>query len=598
MSNTNNIHEKTLNKAKIQDNSKVIVDKKPDALEEEQPNSGNNINLTLDQEKVYNSLVKFLCEDKDKELLLIGYAGTGKTTLVTKFINDILNKKLCKKIVIAAPTHKAVNIAKSKLFSSSYGEKLPSNIDIMTIHRLLNYQNFIDSSGEVYYAKGKCDSNWNIYNLVVVDECSMLSNQIINDIGDEINKKSNSKIKIIYVGDPAQLPPVNQSDSKIFNKDIKKLLLTKIIRTNSNNIMELSNSHRMWIESKDKIPYLSDYENDRIILHSNENTEKWLNKFVQQIKSNKPNEKLNKKPNEKSNEKSNENKTDNINDNNIILTWTNKKCDGYNNYVREKLFSKKNLDKYEPGEILIFNDFHRILTKNFTDEEKSLESKDNKEQNEKNKIISFYTSEQIKLCKISQSKFTFEKIKNSKNVELPNEISDLFTNILDDVNKILSKTVLNVYNMEVIKLSEIKKEKIPIYDIICIHNNSENQYNKLKEYFETLMTKLKNSSYKIIENLKINKKTTDQVNMLKLEYFNIVEKKINRIWKEWQSLVIERFAQLNYGYSITVHKSQGSTFKNVFIDIKDIFSNTNYNEKLKCLYTAITRSSYSLELLI
>ena len=47
---------------------------------------------------------------------------------------------------------------------------------------------------------------------------------------------------------------------------------------------------------------------------------------------------------------------------------------------------------------------------------------------------------------------------------------------------------------------------------------------------------------------------------------NIIDKKINRIWKDWQGNVIDRFAQLNYGYSITVHKSQGSTFKNVFID--------------------------------
>ena len=68
--------------------------------------------------------------------------------------------------------------------------------------------------------------------------------------------------------------------------------------------------------------------------------------------------------------------------------------------------------------------------------------------------------------------------------------------------------------------------------------------------------------------------------------------------EEYQSNVIECFAELNYGYCITVHKSQGSTFLNVYIDMNDILSNNNINEMSKCLYTSITRSSKTLKLLI
>jgi ATP-dependent exoDNAse (exonuclease V) alpha subunit len=77
-----------------------------------------------------------------------------------------------------------------------------------------------------------------------------------------------------------------------------------------------------------------------------------------------------------------------------------------------------------------------------------------------------------------------------------------------------------------------------------------------------------------------------------------IDKKINRLYKEWQTNVSEKFAQLNYGYSITVHKSQGSTFNNVFIDISDILENNNIEETSKCLYTAITRCSDMLVLLV
>ena len=515
----------------------------------------NTIQLTDNQDKIYNSLINFINNTVDNELLLIGYAGTGKTTLITKFINDLINKKLCKRIVIAAPTHKAVNIAKSKLFSSS-NNNLSNLIDIMTIHRLLNYQNYIDVNGTTYFAKSASDTNWSIYNLVVIDECSMLSNQIINDIISEIQKSTNTKLKIIYVGDPAQLPPVNQTDSKIFNRNIKKLTLDKIIRTNCYQIMELSNAHRKWIISNNDndIPNISNYTDEKIILYNNEEWIKWLSKFIEMTKN-----------------PTNTNLGD-LN-NNIILTWTNKKCNKYNQFVREKIFNKKELDKYELGEILIFNDFHKIT--NLDDETNS---------------ISFYTSEQVKLSDINQGKYKFNKLKNLKNNEIPSNISDLFVKIISNINKKLNNLEVNVYNMEIQRLSELINNNI-LYKILSIHQSSENVYNKLITYFEEEMLKLKNKCYALIDNLKID-------NMIKCDYLCIVDKKINRIWKEWQTNVIDNFAQLNYGYSITVHKSQGSTFQNVFIDIFDIFDNRNKNETLKCLYTAITRSSNSLILLI
>ena len=540
-----------------------------------------NIKLTDDQQKIYDKMMEFLKSVQEQEILLTSAAGTGKTTLVTKFINGVIKDKICNKVVVAAPTHKAVNIAKSKLFSTNEKITISSNIDIMTVHRLLGYQNFINNSGEVYYAKGTFDSNWTIYDLVVVDECSMLSNQIIDDIGNELKKEINKKIKVIYVGDPAQLPPVNQNESKIFKKkNIKKLSLEKIIRTKSNKIMELSNAHRKWIETcktKD-MPTIAKYVSENIILYSNNSTEKWLEKFINYLKTDCI--------------KKTENEDNNIFDdtlnNNIILTWTNKKCNTYNDYVRRKMFNKKELDRYEKGEILIFNDFHRILKEAVDGTNNPIEE-----------IISFYTSEQVKLIDMTQNEFQFQKIKNLRNNELPQNISDYFVKTISEINKTLSNTKLAVYYMNIQKISDLNKEETPIYQILCIHQNSEGEYSALKEYFEEYMVKLKNNTYKMVYELKNEKNIEKSIlNMSKVEYLSIIEKKINRIWKDWQVNVIDRFAQLNYGYAITVHKSQGSTFKNVFLDIQDIFKNPNEPEKIKCLYTSLTRSSHSLELLV
>ena len=49
-------------------------------------------------------------------------------------------------------------------------------------------------------------------------------------------------------------------------------------------------------------------------------------------------------------------------------------------------------------------------------------------------------------------------------------------------------------------------------------------------------------------------------------------------------------------HSITVHRSQGSTFKNVFVDVDDVLANRNYLDALRCLYVACTRPSVKLNL--
>ena len=53
----------------------------------------------------------------------------------------------------------------------------------------------------------------------------------------------------------------------------------------------------------------------------------------------------------------------------------------------------------------------------------------------------------------------------------------------------------------------------------------------------------------------------------------------------------ERFAQVKYNHAITVHKSQGSTYKQAILNVKDINRNRKKEEKEKLLYTAVTRAS-------
>lgn len=53
----------------------------------------------------------------------------------------------------------------------------------------------------------------------------------------------------------------------------------------------------------------------------------------------------------------------------------------------------------------------------------------------------------------------------------------------------------------------------------------------------------------------------------------------------------EQFADLRYAHALTIHKSQGSTYKNVIIDTDSIKFCRKKKEKERLLYTAITRAS-------
>lgn len=61
-------------------------------------------------------------------------------------------------------------------------------------------------------------------------------------------------------------------------------------------------------------------------------------------------------------------------------------------------------------------------------------------------------------------------------------------------------------------------------------------------------------------------------------------------WKSYYEF-IELFAQIKYSHALTVHKSQGSTFLNVFLNVKDLNINKKTTEREKLFYTGVTRAS-------
>jgi ATP-dependent exoDNAse (exonuclease V) alpha subunit len=87
-------------------------------------------------------------------------------------------------------------------------------------------------------------------------------------------------------------------------------------------------------------------------------------------------------------------------------------------------------------------------------------------------------------------------------------------------------------------------------------------------------------------------------NMHKEVIQHIDKSVIGPLWKELNRKLVEIFAKVNVSYSLTIHKSQGSGFYNVFVDVEDVLKNGKINETKRCWYTAVTRTINELHLLI
>jgi energy-coupling factor transporter ATP-binding protein EcfA2 len=78
--------------------------------------------LSEDQEKALQHMIKFV-SSRDRQMLLAGYAGTGKSTLLRLFLGYMSEHKSGTEIVCTAPTNEAV-IVIAKITGEDYSKTI------------------------------------------------------------------------------------------------------------------------------------------------------------------------------------------------------------------------------------------------------------------------------------------------------------------------------------------------------------------------------------------------------------------------------------------------------------------------------------------
>lgn len=577
--------------------------------------------LNDDQKKIYNELDDFL-KSKNKFYLLTGLAGTGKTFLISYFLSqpNLLNKK----IAVTGCTNKAVGVLEScfRRFIPDNVEELSSKTEItfLTIHKLLQIKRKINLDGQEIFESTIDENNIKVkaksvfyYDIIIIDEVSMLNKDLTLQL---LRLKDKLKGKIIFLGDKAQLPPVQESESYIFElatSSIPHGNLTKIMRS-GDQIVKFVNSIRILIENPlHKVPFvklataLEAATETKINLHRDE--EKWINTYLTNAKKGHTDQ--------------------------IMLCYTNKRVDYLNRRIRKSLYGTSEND-YVTGEKIIFNNSYRLPSNQNKYDSSEMAIVRNASEDDV-KIRSFYLYDILNIrfpvAALNKAYPLIQKIK--KVPQLLNEAAEIEESNIE----IAANICLVCYD----STSPIKTNSCnhhycdKCYDV-WIKNNKTCPRCKvtldkgkiifindpqLTKMLDKLRNQTANVKYKIwllmLDNKDLlnvihptqSKSHQDDIESIKEQLKDIKEylyKKYHKkdafwdlimqqLWDFYYFYFIDQFAQINYGNAITTHRSQGSTYPRVYVDLIDIVKcNTVKKEAYQCLYTAVTRASHYLDL--
>ena len=399
-----------------------------------------------------------------------GYAGTGKTFAITYFV-----RKLSKtKVALTAPTNKAVRVL--EMMASEAG----LSVDTKTIHALLGLA--VQQNQDKQILKKKRQSHLDDYSLVVVDECSMVNQELWQHIKREL---AGSDTKVIFVGDPAQLPPVNELESPTFNI-LNRVELTDIIRQEAGNpIIEFSAAIRDKMATGNTI-HINDFKRKQgdktgISLLMGNAFEKWFPKaFKSDLYQSNP-------------------------DAFRVVSWTNQKVIGFNKSIRNIILGKYPEEPFLPGErVISAGPVYNLDGKKFAEIALNTDTEGTILRCTKT-VHPWYQERQFVVWET-----VFQPSKGGK---------ETVAYILDDSEKI-----------------------------------------RILNHLDNLANQARNNP---------------------------------RLWGAFWKLR-NAMADLRPCHAITVHRAQGSTFQNVFVDAENIMANPNQQEALQCLYVAITRASKNI----
>lgn len=304
--------------------------------------------LTSGQSSLIDELEKFL-SDQTPCFLLKGYAGTGKTFLMKGLTDFLFQSK--RNFVIAAPTGRAAKVISQKtkhkactIHKTIYSSKELKEFKIKDEDGTETFKFYFD-------VKINDEPNNTVY---IIDESSMISNVysegeffrfgsgfLLKDLIKHINLDNNDhNKKIIFIGDNAQLPPVNMNfspalDGKYLQENCglvsNEFELTEVVRQKADSGI-LYNATKIRQSLKENIFNKLDIETDFKDINKTK-YEELLPKYLQACNNT-------------------------IDEETIIVAYSNSAVKGYNDFVRNHFFPNQKTITVGDKVILLSNNYN------------------------------------------------------------------------------------------------------------------------------------------------------------------------------------------------------------------------------------------------
>lgn len=535
-----------------------------------------DIVLTNDQKNVLKKIDEFYIDDENPALVIKGCAGVGKskmTQYITNFLVDVKHQA----VLAIAPTHKARRVLNKFLnvdrFITVPTVTVASVLGKMREHSYIGTHKYSDGS------KQKMDK----YDYFILDEVSMVSDTDLNSILEYICEHDK---KIIMIGDDCQIPSPSQHitrnghecykpDSTAFDiencchmkeivrqvKDSPIIKIASFIRDNMLKNFELADVlHSINTNMSDvcisfdilydefKKDWMNSGTSSRIIAYTN-NAVKSHNKNIRKI----------------------------LGYNELVVSG--ELLTGYSNVGFPEVVIENgtdyivyNVQKTSNYFITSFFDLNGYLI--------SLQDVDDSSHISPNLFM-------IDVKHSSNNKFMKELVLLAKKVNSRYSTKDDFK-----------------------KYAKLKNCAVFIEDIYEYNNVVMTETN-FKQLHPLLFTKIS----EVINAISRQKISSELALKLEEQYGDIIEGRIidNKTISDTETfsdsfMVVEK--DIYYGYSITSHKSQGSTYENVYVDEHDFKKIANrWNYKMRCVenrtkernqlkYVSYTRASKKLKIIV
>ena len=446
-----------------------------------------------EQQKAIDKLIDFVNND-EQVLVLTGYAGTGKTSVMNEFVQYLDSTKGEGYFQLCAPTHKA----KLVLRQATGGYNVTTVHSLLSLSPNLNIFN-LDYDDLKFESGGMGAIPYR--GLIIVDEASMISDDLYDLLIDYCIDR---KCKVVFIGDIAQLRPVDNEDvSKVFNNP-NTVKLTHIFRQNEENAL-LPILSDLREECKTKFDYVEGKEGSLVPY---KDAKSFMEGAVHLIKM----AMGSKNPNLVK-----------------IIAYTNNRVNAFNKCVRRMLFNDG--QPYHIGEIL-------MGCENFT----------------YNGNDFFNSSDYI----IVSIKKTQRKIPNF--ISLPG-YDLLLYDVVDNVNR-------------------------PVF-ILDIDNINP-------DYLDSLAQTIENVRLDAISAKNRGNRTASKY--LWKKYYEMMKSFATPIPLMFDNRVVKS-RTFTYGYAITAHKAQGSSYGSVYIDMNNLLLDKDRQELRQLQYVALSRTKKDAHLL-